>query len=320
MNDFLNSVKEDLLDRRLLPIAALVVVALVAAVAYLVLGGGSTAGTPTAGLSAPHLAGGIAVSQAPVSASKAVAETASGYSVQRAGKTHDPFNPLPGAAKAVSSATSATTAAGAATRSTSPTTTGGSTSGSPASGAKGESAVPTPAKPSKPKLVIHYLVSAQFGVVPAPPAGGGPQEAPQLKTFANLTVNEPIPAKDNPQLVYLGVVLSTGKDAVFALTGESILKGDATCMPSPTHCQAIELAPGQTERLESFEANGNAVTYELKLVSIARKLGTAAAARAHSASARALTVGRELLRQAGLSALPGLRYSSVEGLLVRVGR
>jgi hypothetical protein len=194
------------------------------------------------------------------------------------------------------------------------TTTGGSKSGSGSGTAKGESAVPTPSKPSKPKVVVHYLVTAQFGVVPPAPA------PPQLKTYADMTVNEPIPAKDNPQLVFVGVVLSTGKDAVFALTGESILHGNATCVPSPTHCQAIELAAGQSETLESFEANGNAVTYELKLVSIARKVGSASAARARSASKRALSIGRELLRQAGVSALPGLRYPSVNGLLVPAGR
>ena len=44
MSDFLNSVKADLLDRRLLPFVALVVLALVAAVAYAVLGGGSSRG------------------------------------------------------------------------------------------------------------------------------------------------------------------------------------------------------------------------------------------------------------------------------------
>ena len=48
MTDFLSSLKADLLDRRLLPLVALVAVGLVAAVAYAVLGGGSSAATPTA--------------------------------------------------------------------------------------------------------------------------------------------------------------------------------------------------------------------------------------------------------------------------------
>jgi hypothetical protein len=163
--------------------------------------------------------------------------------------------------------------------------------------------------------VVRYVVTAQFGVVP-PPASGAPQAAPQLQTYAKLTVNQPIPAKSNPQLVFLGVVLRTGKDAVFALTGESILHGAATCMPSATHCQAIELQPGQTETLESFEANGTPVTYELKLVSIARSVGAASAARASSVSQGELKVGRELLRRAGLNILPGLRYSQAQDLLV----
>ena len=46
MNNFLNSVKADLLDRRLLPIVALVGLGLLAALAYAILGGGSAAAPP----------------------------------------------------------------------------------------------------------------------------------------------------------------------------------------------------------------------------------------------------------------------------------
>ena len=49
MTDFLNSLKADLLDRRLLPIVALVGVALVGAVAYAVLGGGGSTATDPGG-------------------------------------------------------------------------------------------------------------------------------------------------------------------------------------------------------------------------------------------------------------------------------
>jgi hypothetical protein len=158
-------------------------------------------------------------------------------------------------------------------------------------------------------------VTAQFGVVPAPPADGTPAPAPQLKTYENLTVDQPIPAKDNPQLVFLGVLLRTGKDAVFGLTGEAILHGNAKCLPSATHCQAIQLSPGQSETLESFEANGNPVTYELKIVKIVKSASTASVSSARPTSTGAANAGLALLRGAGLTDLPGLRYSS-EGMLV----
>ena len=98
MTDFLGSLKADLLDRRMLPLLALVGVALVGALAYAVLGGGSSSTSPTATTSAPPIslgAPGIAISQAPSSASQAIAETTSGSARQRGGSSRDPFTPLP---------------------------------------------------------------------------------------------------------------------------------------------------------------------------------------------------------------------------------
>jgi hypothetical protein len=169
------------------------------------------------------------------------------------------------------------------------------------------------------RVVIHFHATAQFGVVPAPVEGAPPQPA-QLQTHKDMAIDEPLPGKDNPQLVYLGVVLKTGKDAVFGLTGEAIVHGSATCKPSPTQCQAIELGIGQSETLEVFGPTGQPVTYELKLLSITKSVSsTASTARAHGASNARSKAGRALLRHAGLLALPGLRYSFQQGGLVSVG-
>ncbi|MCW3026318.1 MAG: hypothetical protein JWM29_1750 [Solirubrobacterales bacterium] len=315
MNDFLSSIKADLLDRRLLPFVSLVVLALVGAGAYVVLGGGSSAAPPSRAVRAAPVARGIAVSAAAENPDQAPAETTSGAHVQRHGSARNPFTPLPGAAKPATS----TAGSAAVSPSSSTTKSGGSSTTNSGSGSasKGETLPTVPAKPSKPRIVIRYHVAAQFGVLPPPPADGTAAPAAQLKTYDNLTVDQPIPAKDNPQLVFLGVVLRTGKDAVFGLTGEAILHGNAKCLPSPTHCQAIELQLGQSETLESFEANGNPVTYELKLVKIVKSVGTASASSARPTSTGAASAGRQLLRSAGLTDLPGLRYSS-EGMLVPV--
>jgi hypothetical protein len=168
------------------------------------------------------------------------------------------------------------------------------------------------------RVIIHFHVTAQFGVVPVVAEGAPPQPA-QLQTYKDMAIDEPLPGKDNPQLVYLGVVLKTGKDAVFGLTGEAILHGSATCKPSPTQCQGIELGIGQTEKLEVVGPTGQPVIYELKLLSITKSVSSASAARAHAASNVKSQAGRALLRHAGLSALPGLRYSFQRGGLVPVG-
>src|SRR5207302_176602 len=96
MSEFLNAIKVDLLDSRRRPILAALVVAFVAALAYALLGGGSS--SP----SLPPLpvrtgSSGIPVSQAPANADQAVAETTSGASEQRTGSSRNPFEPLPGA-------------------------------------------------------------------------------------------------------------------------------------------------------------------------------------------------------------------------------
>jgi hypothetical protein len=240
--------------------------------------------------------------------------------VQRHGLARNPFALLPGAAVASTGTASSSSASKTSTSATSGTSTSGSGSRSGSGSSKGESVAPTPSKPSRPskqQVVIRYTVAAQFGVVPATPEGSPPTSA-QLKSYANLKLHEPLPAK-NPQLVYLGVVLKTGKDAVFGLTGEAILHGPGVCVPSTTHCQAVELAPGQAETVEAFDPGGNPVIYELKLLSITKTVTTASAARAHVASRPSKRV-RALLRRAGLPALAGLRYSGPDLLVAVVAR
>jgi len=314
MNDFVNSLKSDLLDRRFLPFLALLGVALIAAVAYAVLGGSSsTSPAPSPSVASPGVTkatGVVAISQAPANPNQAVAETTSGASKQHSGHGRNPFTPLPGATKAAS-----TTGIAKGSSSSGASSSGKSTESS--GGTTPTTTTPKPTTTAK-KIYIHFHVTAQFGVVPTPVAGTPPQPA-QLKTYADMALNEPLPGKE-PQLVYVGVELSTGKDAAFALTGEAILHGSATCKPSPTQCQAIVLAPGQSETLEVLGSTGQVTIYELKLVSITKSVSnSASAARAHSASRAQSKAGRELLRRDGMSTLSGLRYSPQQGGLMLVG-
>src|SRR5205823_4101889 len=84
MSEFLNAIKVDLLDSRRRPILAALVVAFVAALAYALLGGGSSSPSLSPLPVQPGSAG-IPVSQAPANADQAVAETTSGASEQRTG-------------------------------------------------------------------------------------------------------------------------------------------------------------------------------------------------------------------------------------------
>ena len=305
MTDFLNSLKADLLDRRLLPILALVLAGLVAAVAYVALGGGSTAATPIPAATPAHTSTGIAVTPAPPSPAQAVAETTSGSSAQSQGRSHNPFKPLPADVKKATPATSATK-----TASSTGSTTTGSKSGFSKGEAKAETKPPTtpskPSAPSKPTSVYH--VSVLFGVVPP----GVPASAAQLTPYESLKLLSILPSVGQPLIVFRGVIAG-GKGAAFTLVGEAILHGTATCLPSPSQCQVLELKPGQSEQFEYLPVSGPIVSYELRVVSI--KLVKASGATASSIAHSASKAGREVLRRAGLVAIPGLRYSSAIGVL-----
>jgi hypothetical protein len=317
VRDFFSGLKEDLFGKRLLPFLIVLGVVLVAAVAYAVLGGGSSSSPTPVTASVPAGAsaavGDVAVTQAPANPDQPISETTEGTSKQHHGVAHDPFTPLPEAKKA----SSASATSGTASSSSSPSTTpsAGSTPSAPSSGGTTPT-TPKETTPAKPKVYIHYHVTAQLGVVPVV-AEGAPAQPAQLKTYPDMALDEPLPGKANPQLVYLGVVLRTGKEALFGLTGAAILHGSGSCQPSATQCQAIDLQVGQSERLEVVEADGSTVTYELKLVSISKTVSTASTARVRDAFRAQAKAARELERRA--PQLSELRYSPWGGGFVFAG-
>jgi hypothetical protein len=169
-----------------------------------------------------------------------------------------------------------------------------------------------PSKPSAPrKPASIYHVSVLFGALPA----GAPQSA-QLTSHKNLKLLTPLPSGDRALIVFRGVTAG-GKSATFTVVGEAILHGQATCLPSSAQCQEINLKPGQAEQLEYLPPSGQPVTYELRVSGIASsKASGASIERILRGTSKA---GGALLRRAGLVAVPGLRYSSVAGVLTSAG-
>jgi hypothetical protein len=261
MNEFLTSVREDLLDRRIRPFLALAVVALLAALGYALLGGGgsspaSPAGTgPQVGLPGSS---GLQVSSAAGNSNDAVAEITSGAAKQRRGAARNPFAPLPGAkAASNSSATSkskgSSSSGGASGTSESSKTT---SSGSESGGAQPVS--PKQSTPAKPRPA--YNVSVLFGQA----APGTPPASAQLTPYSNLRFQQKLPSPQQRLLSFAGAS-SSGKTAQFKLVAELIPRGPGECKPSPTQCEAIALQSGQTEELEYLPPAGAPVTYELQV-------------------------------------------------------
>lgn len=330
MNAFFDSLKSDLLDRRLTPVLALLGAGLLAAIVYAVIGGGSSSPAPAAStpVAVPKTSG-IAVS-AVTTPKTSVAETTSGSAEQTAGgATRNPFKPLAGAVSATTTATSASasgSSAGSSTASGAESGSGSGATGSQGSGSEtnssqGAATQPQEKKSSKPGKA--YKVSVLFGTAPA----GTPVLSAGLSSYENLKRQQPLPSSTQPLIVFRGVIAG-GQSATFTLVGEAILRGDAACLPSASQCQAIDLKVGDTEELEYVPLGGTAVTYELHVVKIeAIKAKTDNAGKAAKAAkvATADTAGGEskaglkLLRDSGLMALPGLRYSRDGSVLVFLG-
>lgn len=306
MTEFLNSLKADLLDRRLLPLVALIGLALVAAIAYAALGGGSTAPTPSAAVSSgPTAAPGLGVSQQ--TSETAVAETTGGGSTQHHGAARDPFALLPEAKKALAASTTPSPSLTTNTGSASSGETSGSGSSAPSSPEPAPTTPSKPATPAKPKTVYH--VAVLFGTLPS--------TTTPLTPYVGLKLLTPLPSSTQALIVFRGVT-QDGKSATFTLVGEApILHGEGACLPSASQCEALDLQPGKSEQLEYLTAAGQAVTYELKVVSIAA--GKASSAAVKNALRGESKAGRELLRHAGLTSIPYLHYSAQMGVLVFAG-
>jgi hypothetical protein len=319
MNNLLDSLKSDLLDRRLLPLLVALGLALAGAVAYAVLGGGAgTGGAPSAALvpaargaaGASSTGSSLAVSQATTDPHAAVAETTEGSRYQHQSGAHDPFKPIISAK--VSSPKAASASPASATKS-GPTSTATPSSGTGSATTGGGGTTPTqptepaPTKPAKPTRV--YFVDVLFGLAPTTPG-----QFSQLTPYAHLKRLEPLPSVSEPRVIFAGVS-DTGRGAVFALAGEAILKGEGACLPSATQCEALDLGVGKSEELDYLQASGQTVAYELQVVSISvHQASAAAAARLNRRDRK----GEALLRHLSTPVLHHLRFSSAKGVLVYV--
>ncbi len=320
MTEFLQSIKSDLLSRRLLPFVALLAVALIAAVAYAVAGGsGGPGSTPVASVPSAPSSGVpvLPVSVAPANSNEAVSETPGGVRYQSQGPTRDPFTPLPSPPAAKSASTSSSpSSSSAGTSSSGGSSSGGSSSGgtgssSGGSGSGGQKApapAPTPKKPVKPQLA--YDVSVLFG--PASTVLGQPAT---LAPYENLKLGQPFPSKQDARISFERVT-AAGNGAVFKLEVPPILHGSGICLPSNSECQTIDLEVGHSEELEYVEADGQLAIYELKVVSIVKKSASAArvehnAKLAHAArrakAAQAIGQASSLQVLSGSSAAPAKR-------------
>lgn len=306
MNDFLNSLRSDLLSRPLLPLLIVVCVGLVGAGVYVVGSSGSSPSTgesvPSPSAAVPNSKSGLnSASEVKTSPDVAVSETTSGVRYQNQGQAHNPFKALP---ESASSKTQTSTTATTPTSTSPSTTTGASTTPT--------STVETPTAPTKkkPKPGPVYTVSLEFG----PPSSNPSQTpAPELKKYENLERLAPIPSKSNPLLVFTGVGPS-GKTVILTMAHEAIIRGEGVCLPSASQCETLDMAVGKTEELDYLQPNGETVSYKLKVTGISKSTKNATAA-SHVSKA-----GETLLERLRWPVLRRLRFSQSKGVLLYIPR
>jgi hypothetical protein len=288
LRDLLN----DLVEKRLWPLALLLVAGLVAVPLVLAKSSPSGSATPPP----PATAAAPASAPAPGEPVVSVAQ-GSPDSAPLGGHAKDPFKQQYVPAATTPTTTTSTTAS--STTST-PSPSGGGSTGSGGGGA-------TPAPAPKPVLYAIAHIDVRFG-----------KAAGTLRTYHDVARLTALPSAGNPIAIFLGMRKDL-KTAVFMLSTDVHAQGDGRCTPSRSDCEAIELKEGQTELLDVAANDGKVTQYELDLVKVKIEL-TTSKTQAEAAYARASHAGLRVVlhRAAGSVVASGLRYAPEQGVLLSV--
>ncbi|MEA2381868.1 MAG: hypothetical protein QOH72_1839 [Solirubrobacteraceae bacterium] len=336
----LRNLVRDLVERRLWPVALVLVVALAAV--PVVLGRSAPDAAPTAAVPAAPASGGAATSDG----AKVTLDTSAPAARDRGPAARNPFKaptavrrakattvtvtkstsgaatpaaPTSGSASATSGSTSGGTTTATPSSGTSSTSGTGSTSGSakattPATKPK---TATTTAKPKAEDASDTYHVSVRFGV-----DGGA------TKTIRDIARLSPLPSVTDPFFVYLGVMETATtheKRAVFLVSSDATPNGEGSCHPTKNDCESVELAVGQTAFFDYTPPSGTPIQYQLELAGI-HKTAVVSDAKASAAFARHSVAGAELLGDSAkrnVRAAAGARayrYLPAVGLLARAKR
>jgi hypothetical protein len=316
-----NMIKE-LRERKLWPIAILLIVALVAVPVLLSKKAPTNLVTqPTGGL--PYSTG---------TALPAISVQTKSSVSKLAGRGRNPFTPQNGttttntaAATPANAVTVAST--GASTGSTGSTgSVGGSTGSTGSTGASGVGSssghvvVGTPTTPSTPSTPTKPTK-------PAKPAPTGLTDKQTYQVSLAITTKDGglntidplqrlsvIPNPQQPLLVELGV-LQGGKQVLFAVEPGAAVGGPGTCTPGPIDCEVLSLAPGQTEGVSQQTATGSTpvALFSVNSISAVDHPTVAAANAARHAASEA---GRQLMANTPLTTNSLFQYDPSVGAVV----
>ncbi len=285
----LRNIWSDLVEKKLWPVAAALVVALVA-VPLALSAGGSDAQPAPAG----------AVNAAPANEPMVSLDTNAGTrATVRKGGVRDPFKqlhvPKPKAESKAAVAATPVVTPGAGARVTptpTPTTT-------------------TPKVQSPATQTLTYFtwrVGVRFG------------RSGKLKSYRDVKRMTALPSSTFPFFSFMGV-REDENTAVFLVSADVTASGDGKCIPSRTRCGMLELKPGDSTRLVYHPTDGrDPISYRLEVSSVKRVAykSAARAARAKAAINRKGSAALNAMRAARLVPLiHRYVYSQKTGLLRR---
>ena len=177
---------------------------------------------------------------------------------------------------------------------------GGGSSDTPASSAPAPAPAPVtdPTPAPKPKTYAVHELTVRFG-------SGDSLERRDLKRL------QPLPSSAHPVLIYMGV-LKDGKTAVFLVDDGVTPVGDGDCRPSPEACETIRMKAGETEFLDVKDATGTVTDqYQLDLIKI-HSGKTASASKAKASSRAGARIVRAHSSRSGAGAY---RWDAASGTL-----
>lgn len=262
---FLLDVYYDLRDRHLLPLAAILVVA-IAAVPILF---GGSSGSEDPGANGAGEGATASASSSGQPAGELVARSAPGlrdYRRRLHGQAKDPFKQqytnVEGTGSGGSTVSNEEGSSGSSSESSS--TTESSTTIEPGSTETTPSSQPesTPG----PGQLRYYSYAIDVRVVPGGPEEGDDSgEAKQAKVRRNLPELTMLPARKTPAVIYMGSTRDGKKALLLISSNVQSIFGDARCVLGSQTCELLAVEPGLPE---TFVYGGAGKTFKIELLKI----------------------------------------------------
>jgi hypothetical protein len=297
LNASVRTIFQDLVERRLWPVALVLVIALVAIPVLLSRPASDTAGSSTTPIppAAPATGSGGSLSAFQPAVNTEGSKSSEIRKSLKGFDSKDPFKVqgLPtGGGTADQSAATGEPGGGAGTATIDPGTgttlgsesgSGSGSSGSQGTSGSGETTGETTGESGSAKYYT-WTATVRFGI-------GDDADKLDKKRLERFRA---LPSSENPVVVFMGVT-TDGKSAVFLVSAASGTTGEGDCEPDDT-CTFLYMKAGDTQSFEAVDANDQVVTYKLRLLDT--NVEETEAPASSSSSRRASTRAKRRARRA----------------------